>query len=649
VSILEVDENVKSDVDTITPEIVEQYRIDHPGLSDDDLYKLTNEENSGDGLPPFWDGNAFESIEFRPGEYDGEPIEPCTECGGELASAEECEEHGWPLPYSDRYTENATQLMLDEAGKQKDVLYRRCDCDQDAQADEWRKWLNDVRARWDEEKESRESATESNGLSAFVLGNPTLTNVALEISRCCNVPEELVVCEILSAISAAIGKGLVIEYKRNGYTPLGLYIIGYMMSGGGKSASMMRALKPVYDKQIALHEQWKSDCSMTKANLVAVEARLKGLTKTAEKRALDSKEARELEQLQTEVDKLKKELAPPSLWMQDFTIEAQRNVLNSNAEQVTMLSDDAGRQFQNLLGLNNKLQMVEDQLLLAGYTGSDFVSDRVSSGHVFIPKVWCSLFWLAQPDKIQLLTENAHIAEGGFLARCLMARFHGEACVQSDDDVSLTLMAAYDKVWSEVFSAYREQHLEYQSRETINVSGRAREFLKYIEEQIVDAHNSGPAAMRPFSARWMENLWRIAGVLHVARHLGEAHKVPVSEDTARAAANVLGYFRRQQEQMLGARAHEKQRDKITKLIDIVLRSEGERITMRELGRKGWDEKEVLSLVKQVPRVLVVVNKPSGENGGRPSVCLETLDVPLCYRDPQLAARFRASRDRRLGR
>jgi hypothetical protein len=421
------------------------------------------------------------------------------------------------------------------------------------------------------------------------------------------------------------------------------------MSGGGKSASMRRALKPVYDKQMALHEQWKRDCSMTKANLVAVEARLKGLTKTAEKRTLDSKEARELEQLQTEADKLKKKLAPPSLWMQDFTIEAQRSVLNSNAKQVTMLSDDAGRQFQNLLGLNNKLQMVEDQLLLAGYTGSDFVSDRVSSGHVFIPEVWCSLFWLAQPDKIELLTENVHLAEGGFLARCLMASFHGEACVQSDDDVSPDLMASYDKAWNEIFSAYREQHLEYQSRETIKVSARASEFLKHIEEQIVDAHNAGPAAMRPFSARWMENLWRIVGVLHVARHLEGAHKIPVSADTASAAVDVLGYFRWQQERMLGASAHEKQRDKITKLINIVLHSEGERITMREFGRKGWDDKEVLSMVKQIPRHLMLVSTPDGKNG-RPSVSVETSpDLPLCYRDPRLAARIKASRDRRLSR
>ena len=123
--------------------------------------------------------------------------------------------------------------------------------------------------------------------------------------------------------------------------------------------------------------------------------------------------------------------------------------------------------------------------------------------------------------------------------------------------------------------------------------------------------------MKPIAARAMENLWRIVGVLHVARHLGNAHNVPLSDETVDAGVKVLNYFRRQQMRLLGSHAEEKQRERITRLIDTV----GERITMRNLVRKGWDENEVLSLVKQFPKHLTATNKEVGKSGGRPSIII----------------------------
>lgn len=602
---------VNSAVDEITLEIVERYKADHPELSGNELYKLIESENSEDGLPPFWDGEALESIEFEEREYDGTPIEACPDCGGEVSD----EESYRILKGS---TENAIPLDLPGFGLSGKVLkpVKRCECDQGI-GDEWRNWFNEAKASHEREYRSREGAKSRGGLSAFVLGNPTLTNVALEISRCCNVPEELAVCGILSAISSALGKGLSIEYKHNGKTPLGLFIVGFMNSGEGKTASMDRTLKPLYDKQAELREMWNAEVSTVRANIVVNDARTKTLTKIAEKRSPDSKEAAELVECLETAEKLKKELIPRSLWMGDFTFEAQRNVLNGNGEQITMLSDDAGRSIQNLLGLNNKLQMPEDLLMLAGYSGSDFMSDRAAAGNVFIPKVWASLFWLAQPDKIELLTKNTWIVEGGFLARCLLALFNGEAHVQSDEDVSPTLMAEYDKHWNQIFKAYREEYAEYQIQKTIKVSLIAKESLKKIEEQAVASQNAAPREMKPFAARAMENLWRIVGVLHVARHLGNAHNVPLSDETVDAGVKVLNYFRRQQMRLLGSHAEEKQRERITRLIDTV----GERITMRNLVRKGWDENEVLSLVKQFPKHLTATNKEVGKSGGRPSIII----------------------------
>jgi Protein of unknown function (DUF3987) len=563
------------------------------------------------------------------GEYDGEPLDPCPECGGEAASLDDLRSF-----YNDP--------LLDLPAK-------ACGCDQKTWdiADVWTDYFGEVLERDEKEKMSRRVAIEREGLSAFVFGNPTLTNVAHEIVRCCNVPEELAVCGIFGALSAGIGKGLEIEYKAGATTPLGFFHIGFMHSGEGKTEASKRSLKPLYDKQSALREEWKAGLASVKANIIANKARISKLTKQAERRGLDSQEAAELEKCIEAEEALQRELVPPSVYMGDFTLEAQRNVLEANHGQTTMLSDDAGRMFQNLLGLNNKMNMPEDLLLLQGYSRMDFQSDRASGKSVHIEDVWCSLFWLSQPDKIELLTKNPWIVEGGFLARCLLARFSGEASVQSDDDVPGALMKRYGEQWNEIYDAYRGHYAEYQIRRIIKVSAAARACLKRIEKQIVDSANAASQLLKAFAARRMENLWRIVGLLHVARHLGKAHEFPLSDETVSAGVDVLNYFRRQQERMLGGCAEEKRRKQFKKLIDAVLQSPDEKITMRELRRKGWEEKDALNLAKQIPNHLIVEKSSGGDKKGRPSTSIRiSPNLPLCFRDPTLSEKFRAHRNRR---
>jgi hypothetical protein len=276
-----------------------------------------NHDDWPDDFPEPISGEDLLRIDFGDIADDGKPIEACPacpDCGGELAE-----------PYEER---------------RRKIVHPACTCDpyfvppwvaeQKSRMEYLREFDRILGYRkTEEEKEEDGSIQTGEGLSAFVFGNETLTNIALEIQRCCRVPEELAVVGILASLSCALGKGLNIEYKLNATTPLGLYILGFMKSGGGKSASMDRSMRPVSWKQAELRARWEQDSALTKANLEANESRIGALKKEASK-ILSSEKASELAKLIAEKDKLQKELKPPSLMMEDFTLEAMRNVMSIN-------------------------------------------------------------------------------------------------------------------------------------------------------------------------------------------------------------------------------------------------------------------------------------------------------------------------------
>lgn len=592
---------------TITAEIVERYRDKFKELTGDALLKTITAhfvDADADGLPPFIDSKVY----TRLGEIFGKQ---------ELSKEEKlaldvCDECGKPFN---------CECDPDKPCK----CGKGCACDQSEQSDYFREYHDELGKRWEREKGEKERGEFT---SAMILGraDQRFQWIAEEVARTVGVPETLTTIEVLAAISTAIGKGLYVESRPGRKTPLGLYTNGFARSGTGKTESLKLAFKPIYDKQRELRESWQKELPEIDANLDVNQARLSFLMKNAGKGKLTPDESSEIVRLKEQIQKLETEKkSPPSIWTGDATLAAMRDLLDLNSCQLSFLSDDAGKALQNLLGEHSNLKMPEDNILLSCYSGTDLTVDRVSKGSVFLPEPWANLFWLAQPDKIKLLTENQWLSEGGFLCRCLVARFNCVPHVMSDDSVSPELLAKYCQKWNVIYDAYRQGFIESGEQKKIVVSSEAMALMKRFERHIVDLRNGSLADVDSFGARWIENAWRLAGVLHVSRHLAKSHLEPLGEREVISAITLMEYFKRQQLEIIHESRQKAFSDKLNRIIE-KLSKKGGSCSLGDFKNDGWDTDEVLSIVRMKPDQIEVTQVLGGKAKGRPGYRLRLLST-----------------------
>jgi hypothetical protein len=591
----------------ITLDVVEAYQKAYPGEFIYDRIEADYKAQAKSDLPPLWPGDVLEHPAVIDSSRTPEYLDTCDECGKPFKC--ECD--------PDKPC---------ECGKS-------CVCDQSDQSEYFCEYHKELKKQFAREKASEESGEFT---ASMILGRaePIFQQIAQETARTVGVPETLTVIEVLSAICTAIGKGLYLESRPGRKTPLGLYFQGFARSGTGKTESVRVAFKPIYDKQRELRESWKQELSEIEANLDVNKARLAFLMKNAGKGKLTADESSEIIRLKEEIQKLETQKnSPPSIWTSDATLAAMRDLLDLNSCQLSFLSDDAGKALQNLLGEHSNLKMPEDNIFLGCYSGSDITVDRVSKGSVFLPEPWANLFWLAQPDKIKLLTENQWLSEGGFLCRCLVARFNCVPHVMSDDSVSPDLLAKYGERWNLIYNAYRQNYVEAGEQKKISVSDSARALMKQFEKHIVDKRLGELADVDSFAARWIENTWRLAGVLHVARHLDFAHCAPLGLRDTESAITIMEYFIRQQLEMIHESRQKAFNDKFGRITEKLSRKGGS-CSLGDFKNDGWDTDEVLSIARINPVRIQVTQSAGGDRKGRPGYRLRLLNFGERAKKPE---------------
>jgi len=90
--------------------------------------------------------------------------------------------------------------------------------------------------------------------------------------------------------------------------------------------------------------------------------------------------------------------------------------------------------------------------------------------------------------------------------------------------------------------------------------------------RLVDRRNMDLSDVQSYVARWNENAWRIALVLHAAEHGRQAHEVELSEETARRALTIMEWFAQEQLDILAANREEEYRVKVERVRELVQRS-----------------------------------------------------------------------------
>jgi Protein of unknown function (DUF3987) len=301
---------------------------------------------------------------------------------------------------------------------------------------------------------------------------------------------------------------------------------------------------------------------------------------------------------QAELDQVDRELNPPTIYLEDVTVERLASLLPLSGEQMTYYSSDAGAAIQNVLGKYNKDSRPDDHILLKSYILEPFSQARLTREDVNLESPWGSLLWMTQPDKWEHLSKNQWLRERGFLPRCLLAEFE---CEPKDDDgtekrVPQPLMDYYNEKFRAIFNAYRKPAEKGEAPKIIKASKYAAELMRKFHNEVAEYRRKNDA-IDAFAARWVENAKRIAGVLHAAYFAHKAHEHELHWVTVHYAIKVMRWFMERQQKLLQDHVeeadnedYERFRTKFTKLGRCMTMREIEKMRISEETIRKWAEK-----------------------------------------------------------
>lgn len=136
-----------------------------------------------------------------------------------------------------------------------------------------------------------------------------------------------------------------------------------------------------------------------------------------------------------------------------------------------------------------------------------------------------------------------------------------------------------------------------------------------------------------YVSRWNENAWKIALLLHAAKHLDKAHEHELSVDTAAAALVLMGWFTKCQLELLAGPRRSKHRGRVLKVLQVLTPSKP-KITLRDLKNShGFADAEVRLLAGKYPQYFHLIKTATGGKGGRPSECLVLGPAPAGSQAP----------------
>jgi hypothetical protein len=307
--------------------------------------------------------------------------------------------------------------------------------------------------------------------------------------------------------------------------------------------------------------------------------------------------------------------------VENVTTEKLAVLLSQRGETLFSLSGDAGSIVNNLLGRYLK-EGTDESLYLKSWTGDSERVDRLARESVTLHRPCLAALWLTQPDKLERLLENATLAEGGLPPRFLLCHSGCEPQEMPEDSGGASGVSSDVSVdWAELVGALLDAYRLCASPVAIVRPTEAASalFREHFNASVRRYHAGELRDVNSFRARWTEQGWRIALVLHAGTWGVYAASQPLTKDTAEAAIKIADWFTGQQLAILAKGRTEQAEIRLASLCDKLASYDGA-ATLRDLRtRNGFEAPEVRSLAAAFPsRVQVEMRTATGTKGGRPS-------------------------------
>lgn len=455
----------------------------------------------------------------------------------------------------------------------------------------------------------------------------TLREMTSEISTVALVPESLAAMNVLGFVSASLAGGLLIDSGGGRMTPANLFLLGIAESGTGKGRAFSIASQAFAGIEAEEIDRWENEgLPEVKKDLRLIEKDLKRQEKALDKEgdSLGRDEiGREIQDLEKRKAELERALAvEPGFSVADITKEKLAITLERQPGQaLASLSPEGRGVIDVLMGKYGKGKESDEDLYLSAYSGEPVKVSRVGRPPVHLSTPCLAVLWLIQPDKARRLTESEAITESGLLPRFLIC--DSKASAMDEPEEPAKMHTETQKRWADLIRDLLETfRASGDTPMTIRAEKEARRtIIGFRNESNARTREGGDLRdITPFVARWAENAWRLALVLHAGEHGADAGKHDLGADTARRAVEIVKWFSREQLAILASKRNDRNRQRLMRLLSILTDHHGKR-TLRDLAKShGFPKDEIRKLAGQF-LTQIRIEKEQPEGGGRPSEVL----------------------------
>lgn len=348
----------------------------------------------------------------------------------------------------------------------------------------------------------------------------------------------------LGMVSAALGKGLLIESQVNKTCSGNLYLLVGTPSGQGKSETLRPIVKPLRQYEADLTEGWIRN---TKPDLEAKERRFKSEIKRFERQLADPKFKGDPKALEDQLRKavlnlnatIKALSASPCLIVENATSEATAKLLSLHEECLGSISSDARELIDILCGKYTDGK-TDESVFIKGYSLEPYTAHRITRENVTLQAPCLACLWLVQPDKIAEVFSRRSLTDGGLLPRFLvcLADYEPQPIDRSIPGLSSDTAVAWDRLIRDLLETYRFATKRF----VLKPTPEARDLLDKHFNELVEKRKTTLWEITTFAARWNEQAWRLTVVLHASRYGKHAHEHAVDTQTAQAAIKLVDWL-----------------------------------------------------------------------------------------------------------
>lgn len=327
------------------------------------------------------------------------------------------------------------------------------------------------------------------------------------------VPLEIPLLVGLSAFSAALGRGLVVQSGRQRETRGNLYLLLGVSSGIGKSEVFRDMLEPVLGFEKALHDWWiKEPAVRARAGEELLKAQIATLRMVFRRIPMNAFTVfRLLKDAEGKRLICRSYTEAPCLLADDATSEALADLMARSQETIYTVSPDARYPLKRLSTANS----AEESFFLKGFSGDLALSNRITRRASRLRSPCLSVLYLTQRDAFATFIKKAVLNQSGLLPRFL----HSEIST-TDEDVRVDLRRAstirgrYNQCLQSLIEAYRFE----EDSSLVKPAKPAADYLTALEMESREAAASDESIRGEVLRRRAEQCWRVALCLHAARH-----------------------------------------------------------------------------------------------------------------------------------